>query len=189
MLLGLFFGLIFALEFVFVTDVVRRDREIGYELKYLFQMGSFLTPILLLGSYLMARVPPAGFSTRKNKGYDWEVYVGLPLLSFVGTACVCVMLYMGYEAFVDFSKGKVTPCTDHLTALAVTIFYSYIATKVVSFIETRSAKSRVKHMKEMKVKNAEQTELKKKRMQAMGAVIIDDDDDLPPEFGNEKHEL
>lgn len=189
MLLGLFFGLIFALEFVFVTDTVRRDREIGFELIYLFQMGAFLTPLLLIGSYLMARVPPAGFSPRKNKGYDWEVYVGLTLLSFVGTACFCVILYMGYEASVDFSRGKVTPCTDHLKACVISIIYSFIAVKVLGLIEKRAAKKRIKILKDNKVKNANELEKKKRMMQAMGAVIIDDDADLDQQFDNERHEL
>ena len=150
---------------------------------------------MLLGGLLMARVPPEGLSPTKSRGYSWEVYVSVPILCFGSMACGAVGLYMCYETAFDAWHGKTKPAMDHAKALVAAITYAFTLSKIVGWLEMRGARERKRQRTETRAKNSEAIEARKREFAAMGATILDRDDDEVDEIvgrgsgNNARHEL
>ena len=203
-MLGFVLGLVYALEFIFVTEEERHGRLTGANLRDLGRAATFLTPgasvlppryyirvltlrclrpiltaraVLLLGAFLMARVPPEGMNPTYSRGYSWYVYFSLPMLSFAAMACVAVVLYMAYECAVDAYAGKAVAAMDHFKALVCAVAYSWAAVQTVSGFETRAARARKASKEEAKSRRAGHVEKMKREFASMGATILEGDDD------------
>lgn len=188
-LLGLLFGLCFSLEFVFVSERTREERVAGLERTKLLWMATMLTPALFAGCWLMSRVPPEGLVSKRN-GYPWEVYLAFPILAFVMMACISTVLYMLYETVIDLLAGKTMAAFDHATAGAACVAYSFVASKFAGAMETRAARARGRERVQAKKRHSAEAEKKKREMEAMGATILDaDDDEFDTEPSNFNHDM
>lgn len=147
----------------------------------LVNLATLLTPVLILGSWLMARVAHNEMGSNRRLGYKWELYLAIPLLACVSMACATVDLYMLYETFFDLKSGKPGAALDHAKALGAFMTYSYLAVKFVGFMEVKAARRRRAANAATLAANAERAEHKKRAMTALGATILDDDDDRPYE--------
>ena len=187
-LMGGLFGLVFALDYIFVSDSERIARDSGIELTDLLHMAGWLTPVFVFGTWMLSRVPTERLASRKY-GYPWEVYFALPVLAYVIMACVSVILYMSYEAAVDFYAGKITSGLDHLKALLAALAYSFGASKVMGFVETRAATARRKTQREMNKKMKPVRDNRRRELMSMGALVHENDDGGLDETPSKRHHL
>ena len=190
--LGLLLGLGFSMEFVYVPASVRDRRVAGAEIHTLLSLAAYLTPALIAGALLMARVPPEGLSPTSTRGYAWEVFLALPLLTFAGMSCLCVIVYMAYEMGVDLYRGRLNAALDHATALGGALTYSFAAMRLVGILETKAAKKRRKTEKARRAAGAEEREQKRRQMAALGATVLEsesDGEDEKADPANARHEL
>jgi len=144
----------------------------------LANLAALLTPVLILGSWLMARVAHNEMGSNRRLGYKWELYLAIPLLACVSMACATVDLYMLYETCFDLKNGKSEAALDHAKALGAFVTYSYLAVKFVGIMEAKAARRRRAANAGKLAANAERAEHKKRAMAALGATILDDDEDL-----------
>lgn len=162
-----------------MTERRRHARTKGAEIRTLVNLAAILTPVLILGSWLMSRVAHNEMGSNRRLGYKWELYFGIPLLSGVSMACATVDLYMLYETIFDLLHSKPEAAVDHAMALGAFVTYSCVAVKFVGIMERKAAQRRRAVNAGKLAANTERAERRKREMAALGATILDDDDDLP----------
>ena len=94
-------------------------------------------------------------------------------------ACATVDLYMLYETIFDLLHSKPEAAVDHAMALGAFVTYSCVAVKFVGIMERKAAQRRRAVNAGKLAANTERAERRKREMAALGATILDDDDDLP----------